>query len=79
MNTTTRDVSAPVPADVQTALMRLVTYMWNDEAADFVGAPAVERCSHIFADLVRVRAWLEVSGIRSTSKLVIPRGEGWSL
>lgn len=79
MNTTTQSLSAPVPADVETALMRLLTYMWDDEAADFAIATAVERCDHIFTDLMRVRAWLAISGVRSGSELATPRGEDWSL
>ena len=53
------------PTDVETALRRVLDYLWDDEAAHCLEASPLEasplegRDEHIFHDLVTIRTWLD--------------------
>ncbi len=48
------------PTDVETALRRVLDYLWHDEAAHCLETSPLEgRDEHIFHDLVTIRTWLD--------------------
>ncbi len=58
MEATTHTRLVELTPSVETALKRLLEYLWEAEQADFETTEEESKKAHIFCDLVRVDRWL---------------------
>ena len=58
MEQISQSTESNIPEHTRNALLKVLEYLWNDEARHYAQEDADDRAGHIFEDLMTVAAWL---------------------